>query len=398
MRPQDTDEILRGESPHVERKSSHKDQSAILQAVCAFANDLDGSGRSSYLVVGVDDGGVATGAYDTAKAADDAQKALASMLSSTQIIPHPSCPIRTENHDGHTIFVIEVTPHDVPPVVRVNGTAWVRKGTTTRRASDSDLRRLEERRPIHLQPFDVRSAEGAALVDIDEGLLRQRYFAATSADEDPDSFLEFTQWLIQQGVGVRGAVSFVPSIAGLLVYGLSPQSYLSGAEIDLTRYRGDDYDSDILARKRFGGPLPAQLQGLWDYLGAMVEDEAQPERDMIAEFVPVYPLDALKELARNLVQHRDYAAVRAPARIAWFSDRIVFSNPGGPFGQASQGELGEHSDYRNPLITNLLVELGYVERAGRGLRRVRALLKRLGHPPLEVETNGFTSITVRRRP
>lgn len=398
MRPEDLDAILRGEGPHVERKSSHKDKSVILQAVCGFANDLEGSRRSSYVVVGVDDHGTATGAYDDAKDADDAQQALANMLSSTLIIPHPSCPILVLEHQGHTIFVIEVTPYEVPPVVKVNGAAWVRKGTTTQRATDSDLRRLEERRPLHLQPFDVRPVQGASLQDLDEALLRQRYHAARSKDGDLDSFLEFEPWLIQQGVGVPGQAGFVPSIAGLLVYGLSPQSYLSGAEIDVTRFRGRDYDAEIIARKRFGGPLSAQLQGLWEYLGALVDEEAQPERGVIAEFVPSYPLDALKELGRNLVQHRDYAATRAPSRIAWFSDRIVLTNPGGPFGQASQGELGEHSDYRNPSITNLLVELGYVERAGRGLRRVRALLQRLGHPPLEVETNGFTSITVRRRP
>jgi ATP-dependent DNA helicase RecG len=397
MRPEDHDEILRGESPHVERKSSHKDRSEILQAVCAFANDLDGSGRSSFLVVGVDDHGAATGGYDSAKAADDAQKALATILSSTQIIPHPSCPIHVASHQGHTIFIVEVSPHEVPPVVKVNGTAWVRKGTTTQRASESDLRRLEGRRPLHLQPFDVRPAEGAGLSDLDEALLRQRYNVERSADDDPESFLGFVPWLVQRGVGLRSDSGFVPSFAGLLVYGLSPQSYLSGAEIDVTRYRGSAYDADIIARKRFGGPLPAQLKGLWDYLGALIEDEAQPEHGVIAEFAPTYPLDALKELARNLVQHRDYSAARAPARISWFSDHIEFTNPGGPFGQASQGELGEHSDYRNPALTNLLVELGYVERAGRGLRRVRALLQRFGHPPLEIETNGFTSITLRRR-
>jgi len=313
--------------------------------------------------------------------------------------------MRPEDHEqisvmyqGHTVFVIEVAPYDVPPVIKVNGTPWVRQGTTTRKANDSDLRRLDERRPIHLQPFDVRPVQGASLQDLDEELLRQRYNAVRGADEDPGSFLEFNTWLAQEGLGGRQGDDFVPSVAGLLVYGLNPQSFFSGAEVDLTRYRGTDFDAEIIARKRFVGAVPGQMRSLWDYFGALIEDEAQPERGMVAEFIPTYPLDALKELVRNMLQHRDYAATRAPARIAWFEDSITFSNPGGPFGQASQGELGEHSDYRNPALTRLLVDLGYVERAGRGLRRVRSLLKRQGHPPLEVEKNGFTSITLRRRP
>lgn len=397
MLPEDLEKIFRGETPHVERKSSHKDRSEILQAVCAFANDIEGAHRPSHVVVGIDPQGAPTRAYDDPEEADRAQQALANMLSSTQIIPHPSCPIHQVDYRGHTVFIIEVAPHEVPPVVKINGTAWVRKGTTTQRASDSDMRRLEERRPIHLQPFDVRSVQGATLADLDEELLRQRHAAIRGADDDPDTFLKFDAWLVQQGICRREQDAVLPTVAGLLVYGLSPQTYLSGAEVDLTRYRGTDFADDIIARKRFVGPLPTQIKGLWDYLGTLVEDEAQPEQGMIAAFVPSYPLDVLKELVRNMLQHRDYAATRAPARIAWFDDSITFTNPGGPFGQASQGELGEHSDYRNPALTNLLVELGYVERAGRGLRRARGLLRRFGHPPLEVETNGFTSITLRRR-
>ena len=398
MGPEDRAQIFHGESPHVERKSSHKDRSEILQAVCAFANDLEGMQRSSFVVVGVRPEGAPTGEYDDPQEADRAQQKLSSMLSSTQIMPHPSCPIHQLTHEGHTIFVIEVAPFFVPPVVKVNGTAWIRQGTVTQRASENDLRRLEERRPIHLQPFDVRPVHGAGLQDLDVALLRQQYNAERGADADPESFLEFTTWLGQQGLGGQDGDGFVPSVAGLLVYGLSPQTFFPGAEVDVTRFRGKDFDDEIIARKRFVGSVPAQMRGLWEYLGALIEDEAQPEQGMVAEFIATYPLDALKELTRNMLQHRDYAATRAPARVAWFDDSITFSNPGGPYGQASQGELGEHSDYRNPALTRLLVELGYVERAGRGLRRVRSLLKRHGQPPLEVETNGFTSITVRRRP
>jgi len=43
-------------------------------------------------------------------------------------------------------------------------------------------------------------------------------------------------------------------------------------------------------------------------------------------------------------------------------------------------------------------DLGYVQRLGRGVRLVKKYLVREGHPPLEVETDGFTTVTVRRRP
>jgi ATP-dependent DNA helicase RecG len=88
-------------------------------------------------------------------------------------------------------------------------------------------------------------------------------------------------------------------------------------------------------------------------------------------------------------------------RIEWkqsAKDGGVFTNPGGPFGQAGQGEFGEHSDYRNPTLTRHLAALGFVQQLGRGVRRVRSLLSKHGHPPLMVEVDGYTRITVGRRP
>jgi ATP-dependent DNA helicase RecG len=114
-------------------------------------------------------------------------------------------------------------------------------------------------------------------------------------------------------------------------------------------------------------------------------------------FAPEYPLEALKELVRNMVQHRQYEGTNAPGRIEWFEDRVEFSNPGGPFGRASEGEFGSHSDYRNPMITDWLKQLGYVEQLGRGVRIVRKHLAKNQNPDLEIEVDGFTRATVRRR-
>jgi ATP-dependent DNA helicase RecG len=109
------------------------------------------------------------------------------------------------------------------------------------------------------------------------------------------------------------------------------------------------------------------------------------------------PWRRCKELARNLVQHRLYEGTHAPGRIEWFSTHIELSNPGCPFGRASEGEFGEHSDYRNPVVTAGLVDMGYVQQLGRGVRRVRLLLERNGNPPLEIEKDGFTRLILRAR-
>ncbi len=72
------------------------------------------------------------------------------------------------------------------------------------------------------------------------------------------------------------------------------------------------------------------------------------------------------------------------------------SNPGGPFGRASERDFGSHTDCGNP-ITTALVDLGYVQQPGRGIMRVKLALERNGNPPFAVEVDGFTRITSRRR-
>jgi ATP-dependent DNA helicase RecG len=242
----------------------------------------------------------------------------------------------------------------------------------------------------------------ASLEDLDLHLLRAKHAAARVGDDDDDTetFPSLEAWLTQHQLGRPVSGVWRPNPAALLLYGVSPQSWLPGATVEFVRYAGTDVDSDIVARKTITGTLADQLEGIWTQLNAHLR--LIPDHDgkagMVERFVPEYPLEALKELARNLVQHRLYESTHAPGRVEWYADRIEISNPGGPFGRASEGELGEHSDYRNPIITAGLVEMGYVQQLGRGVRRVRLLLERNGNPPLEVEKDGFTRVAVRRRP
>ena len=153
----------------------------------------------------------------------------------------------------------------------------------------------------------------------------------------------------------------------------------------------------MVTRRTATGRVTDQLDAVWSQLQANIADMPAGDAGIKTQYASEYPLEALKELARNLVQHRLYEGTNAPGRISWLEDRIVFNNPGNPFGQASQGSFGEHADYRNPTLTRHLMELGYVERLGRGIRRVKALLEKNGNPPLEVETDNYTTVTVRRR-
>jgi ATP-dependent DNA helicase RecG len=233
--------------------------------------------------------------------------------------------------------------------------------------------------------------------DLEIETLRMQYGDSLGLATARDEFPELEPWLRQRDIVRHRDGTWEPTSAGLLVYGVDPQGHVPGAIVEFTRYAGRTIEATIVSRKTISGRLPDQLEGVWSQLQANLASVAAPEDGVRSPFVAEYPLEALKELARNLVQHRMFDGTNAPSRVSWFDDRIEMTNPGGPFGQANEGEFGEHSDYRNPTVTRLLVELGYVERLGRGVQRVRALLASNGNPELDVETDGFTTVVVRRR-
>lgn len=398
MTEDDVREAFAGESERVEWKESDRDTNALLQAVCALANDLENSRRSGFLVIGLgDDGSVVGTGVDKARA-DEATQNLVNRLTSSRLLPAPSLVVRGVERDGRPLWVVQVEPYPVPPVVQVNGVAWVRRGTSTVRATDADLLRLRERRPEHGHPFDMRPVAGGSIESLDLRSLQSEYEARREEDGESGTFPAFEAWLTQRELGRPVDGRWTPFAGSILLYGRNPQASLPGAIVEMVRYGGGDFDAPVVWRRTVTGALPDQLDALWAQVSANVVEVPAEAAGIVAAYVPEYPLDALKELARNLVQHRLYEGTNAPGRVEWFDDRVVFSNPGGPFGRASEGEFGSHADYRNPAVTRGLVALGYVERLGRGVRLVRLLLERNGNPPLEVEVDGFTSVVVRRRP
>ena len=49
------------ESSHIERTISTENMDKFCQAICAFSNDVSGSGKNGYLIIGANDNGTLSG-------------------------------------------------------------------------------------------------------------------------------------------------------------------------------------------------------------------------------------------------------------------------------------------------------------------------------------------------
>ncbi len=165
--------LSEAESFCVERTISVNNIDKFAQAVCAFANDMAGSGLPGHLLIGADD---KTGAPNGLSVTDQLLQNLASLASNGNILPAPALiAYRMTLASGlGEIAVVEVQPSNLPPV-RYKGQAWIRRGPAKGIANEGEENILIERRTAAAKTFDVQPCSGASLSDLALDLFTTTY-------------------------------------------------------------------------------------------------------------------------------------------------------------------------------------------------------------------------------
>lgn len=365
------------ESDRVERRRSVDDGKAIRRNICAFANDLPGHGEAGILLIGVED----DGRVSDARIDDELLDRLTAARDDGDITPMPSLVVEKRRLDDGEVAVVFVEPARDPPV-RYRGRAWVRVGPTVRPATAYDEACLAERRRAGDLPFDMRPCESASLSDLDEGTLRQQYLPAAVA---PEVLEADSRPLEKQLRSLRllGGAGSSPVRGALLAFARDPLEWLPGAYVQFFRVAGREVTDPVLDQKRFTGRVAEVLLDLEQVLRLDIRMRTQiagVERELRQ---PDYPIRALRQLAGNAVMHRRYET-NAPIRVYWYDDRVEITSPGGLFGRVGEDGFGEGvTDYRNPLVAEIMSRLGFARRFGVGIPLARKALEANGNPPPE---------------
>lgn len=380
------------ENFHVERKRDFKSsKSRIEEAICAFSNDLPGSGRTGVVMIGVDDDGTPSGLVVT----DPLLQQITAIRSDGNILPFPHMVVEQRRLGGHDIIVVLVEPSVNTPV-RLRGSVRVRVGPRRDTATRDEERILTERRRSWDGPFDQSPVHGASLDDLDVDLFEREYLPNAI---DPETLRRNGRSIPEQLAALHlASPDAVPNVAGLLLLGRDPTTFVKGAYVQFLRIDGTELTDPVIDRKELGGALPLVLRAMDELSRSHIRAStrfAGTDREVNR---PDYPLDALQQLLRNAVMHRNYETSHAPVQWYWFVDRVEIHNPGGLFGRATPSNFGRTggNDYRNPTLAAGLHALGYVQRFGFGVPLARKACRDNGNPePQFIFEPGSFAVIVR---
>jgi len=356
-----------GEGTQIEFKERYN--SRVIESLVAFANTSGGQ-----VLIGVDDRGRVVGLADADKVVESVISACREAVSPPIA---PSVEIVRLREGAFVLAQVQATGR----MHAKSGAVFVRHGRQTRRASGEEIRLLTLRETP--EAYETQPCPGATWSDVDEGALR-KFLTVRAPGALEQQGLTLTALAIGQKYAVRHDGELVPTVAGVVLFGLRPHWQQPSWRLTALRLSGTEITAPIVDRLDTEGPALKVIEQTESFLrrnlrvARLLVDKGThfEEQD-----VPEYPLAATHEAVANAVAHRDYAAP-SPVFVRLYDDRLEIQNPGGllPGMTLQQALAGGESRRRNPVIAEALRQMGKMTTVGRGLALIRQEMETLGSP------------------
>ncbi|MFN8451095.1 MAG: ATP-binding protein [Anaerolineae bacterium] len=370
--------IKNGRSERLDWLSENAPLDTIAAILTAMANSRGGT-----LVLGV---GPRTllGVRDPNSAIDRVIQAALS-IEPALIIPMP----RPASLKEKQVVVVHIPP-GMPHVYALDGRYLIRQGIDNTALKPRELRRLIiERGEVS---FETDIAHGASLDDIDWDKAKAYITTLGGINE-----AEVETALFRRGCLTHQDGRLRPTNAGILLFGKDPQRHIRGAEITAARFPGDTM-GDSFKREDIGGTIPDQIRRAEAFLRDHLRKDVSIGRTMARDESFEYPLEAARELVVNAAAHRDYSIAGDGIRLFIFRSRMEVTSPGGLPGPVTIDNIKDERFSRNPVIVQVLSDMGFIERLGYGVDRVIDLMieKKLRAPEFEETAWRLPRFTLQR--
>ena len=342
--------INRGEDTFNQFKANFYSVDKLAVEICAFANSDGGS-----LYIGILDSG---GLEGLSKEDVNRLNQWISSTSSSKIAPPLFVQTEILICDGKRILIIHVPKGSNKPYAVNTTEFWVKSGADKRRATREELLRLMQSSGFL---FADEIETGAGIEDFDADYFKRFYEQYyTEKVEDIDVSLE--KLLENLRLVKNGQLT----LAGLLLFGRSPERVRPQFVIKATYYKGNDiYSDEYKDSETIDGRLIEQFEYGVSFIRRNLRG-LQKNRNVNAPPILEIPKEAFMEAVANAIVHRDYF-INAPIFINVFKNRLEIISPGILPNTVTEDNMryGIHIE-RNPAILSFLERDKKFRYSGRG--------------------------------
>jgi len=242
--------------------------------------------------------------------------------------------------------------------------------------------------------YDKKPMMNASLKDIS---LRDAELFFKSTGFKLKSKAETTEYLKKWNMlhYLPGKKLFVPTVAGLLLFGKHPESYLPQSKIKADAFQGVE-PGNTIDQKEIKGHIFDMVKDAEAFFLKNMKTAVRIEGFSRVE-ISEYPIEALREAVINALAHRDYGVSGATVMIQIFTNRIIIASPG-LLPQPLSLEMVRAFKYRpisrNPIIARALFDVKLMEERGGGFKRMHDIMVNYGlKPPVFDYESGYFTVT-----
>ena len=298
--------------------------------------------------------------------------------------------------DGQLIFLFHVEPNHERLFAREGSEAVYRrvadnnKGPLKRDA----VKNLEYNKAIRSYEEELR--EDFDPSDLDSAICEEYCRAMNYTDG-------FEKLAIKRNLAQFKDNALIYKNSAILLFSKDPSQYISNAAVRYVRYRGTELQPgkqfNVVKDQRFELCLPKLIRQLEAFVEASLRDYYFLNmKNGRFERVPEFPREAWLEGIVNAVCHRSYNIQGNCIYIKHFDDRLEISNSGPLPAQVTVDNISQERYSRNPRITRVLAEMGYVRELNEGVPRIfNAMKQSMLAAPQYKDVENTVTLTLRNK-
>lgn len=244
---------------------------------------------------------------------------------------------------------------------------YLRIGDKTKEMLGDNLRNLEYSKST--RHYEDELNEDAQIIDLDEELLDAYKEHIGSPDIDTEQLLKARGFIKN-----RNGKKFLTN-AAVLLFSKNIREFYSNCRIRFIRYDGIfehvGVDINIIRDYSIEVPILKIIEETKKFISTQLREfTALDVKTGRFKVVPEYPEFAWLEGIVNAVTHREYAMSGQFIKVAMYDDRLEIESPGQLPNIVTVKNIKETRYSRNPAISRVLTEFGWVRELNEGVKRI----------------------------